>query len=287
MPDFTATARFGQLRLAIQTQQNCVNRNLTITQSPAAGTMVGLGPHTITLSANDGSSNNNGAGNTATTTTTFTVNDTTAPVITRNGSSTVTVECHTSYTDAGASAADNCDTSVPVTTSNPVNVNVVGSYTVTYNASDDSGNPATQVTRTVNVVDTTAPVISCPANVVVYLPANSNATSMAVSYSAPTATDSCSTPTVNSSPASGSVFPVGTTTVNATASDGTNSSSCSFTVTVLYNFTGFFSPVSNAPTLNSVNAGKAVPVKFSLSGDKGLNIFAANTLIRFIQLFDK
>ena len=42
-----------------------------------------------------------------------------------------------------------------------------------------------------------------------------------------------------------------------------------------YNFTGFFSPVANPPTLNSVNAGKAVPVKFSLSGDKGLNIFAA------------
>jgi len=45
---------------------------------------------------------------------------------------------------------------------------------------------------------------------------------------------------------------------------------------VRYIFTGFFSPVSNAPTLNSVNAGKAVPVKFSLSGDKGLSIFAAN-----------
>src|SRR6185436_20587947 len=46
------------------------------------------------------------------------------------------------------------------------------------------------------------------------------------------------------------------------------------TVTVLYNFTGFFSPVDNLPTLNIVNAGRAIPVKFSLSGNKGLNIFA-------------
>jgi hypothetical protein len=44
---------------------------------------------------------------------------------------------------------------------------------------------------------------------------------------------------------------------------------------VLYNFTGFFSPVDNLPTFNVVNAGKGVPVKFSLSGNKGLSIFAA------------
>jgi hypothetical protein len=131
----------------------------------------------------------------------------------------------------------------------------------------------------VNVVDTTAPVISCPANIVVSLPLNTTATSMAVSYPAVTATDSCSSSvTVTTSKASGSVFPVGTTVVNATATDPAgNSSSCSFTVTVLYVFTGFFQPVDNLPTLNQVNAGRAIPVKFSLSGNKGLNIFAAGS----------
>lgn len=147
---------------------------------------------------------------------------------------------------------------------------------MTVTATDDAGNSSSDtVVFTVN--DTTAPVISCPADIVVYLPMNSTATSMAVSYPAVTAADNCSTATITSSPASGSVFPVGTTTVNATATDSAgNSSSCSFTVTVLYNFTGFFSPVGNEPTLNAVNAGRAIPVKFSLSGDKGLNIFAAN-----------
>jgi hypothetical protein len=47
------------------------------------------------------------------------------------------------------------------------------------------------------------------------------------------------------------------------------------TLTVIYNFSGFFQPVDNLPTLNVVKAGSAIPVKFRLSGDQGLNIFAA------------
>jgi hypothetical protein len=43
----------------------------------------------------------------------------------------------------------------------------------------------------------------------------------------------------------------------------------------LFNFSGFFRPVDNPPTVNVVSAGRAIPVKFSLSGNKGLNIFAA------------
>lgn len=40
-------------------------------------------------------------------------------------------------------------------------------------------------------------------------------------------------------------------------------------------FEGFFPPVDNKPTFNVVKAGSTVPVKFSLGGDFGLNIFAA------------
>jgi Fibronectin type III domain/Cellulase (glycosyl hydrolase family 5)/WD40-like Beta Propeller Repeat len=43
---------------------------------------------------------------------------------------------------------------------------------------------------------------------------------------------------------------------------------------VPYQFSGFFSPVTNPPTLNSFKAGSTVPVKFSLHGNKGLAIFA-------------
>jgi hypothetical protein len=47
------------------------------------------------------------------------------------------------------------------------------------------------------------------------------------------------------------------------------------TVYVLYNFNGFFQPVDNLPVFNSVKAGQAIPVKFSLNGNHGLSIFAA------------
>jgi uncharacterized repeat protein (TIGR01451 family) len=245
----------------------------TFAATPSGSVNVDVpGDYTITYNANDTADNPAAA-----VTRTVRVQDTIKPVIIRNGPATVTAECHTSYADAGASATDSCDTNVPVTTSGSVDINTPGTYMVTYNAIDDSGNAADAVTRTVTVVDTTPPTISCPANITVYLPLNSTSTSMAVNYTAPTGTDSCGSATTarTGGLASGAIFPVGTTTNTFRVSDAAgNHTDCSFTVTVLYNFTGFFSPVNNLPTLNSVNAGKAVPVKFSLSGNKGLNIFA-------------
>ena len=41
-----------------------------------------------------------------------------------------------------------------------------------------------------------------------------------------------------------------------------------------YAFDGFFAPVDNLPTLNAARGGSAIPVKFSLDGDQGLDIFA-------------
>ena len=41
-----------------------------------------------------------------------------------------------------------------------------------------------------------------------------------------------------------------------------------------YDFAGFYSPVDNLPTFNKAKAGSAIPVKFSLGGDQGLDVFA-------------
>jgi hypothetical protein len=227
------------------------------------------GAYTLTYIVSDLS------GNTATAQRTVNVVDTTAPAITLLGANAATVECHASYADAGATAYDACGGSVPVSVSGNVDVNAPGTYTITYTATDGA-NTAT-ATRTVNVVDTTPPSISCPANIVVNLPANSTAASLPVGFEV-TASDSCGTAAVNTSHASGASFPVGTTTVTSTATDEAgNTSSCSFDVTVRYLFAGFFSPISNLPVLNTVKAGSAIPIKFSLSGNKGLNIFAANS----------
>jgi len=46
------------------------------------------------------------------------------------------------------------------------------------------------------------------------------------------------------------------------------------TGTVRYDWTGFFRPVNDIPIWNSAKAGSAIPVKFSLNGDQGLEIFA-------------
>jgi uncharacterized repeat protein (TIGR03803 family) len=46
---------------------------------------------------------------------------------------------------------------------------------------------------------------------------------------------------------------------------------------VTFPFAGFFRPIENQPTLNSVKAGRAIPVKFSLGGDRGLAIMAADS----------
>ncbi|NOY47095.1 MAG: DUF5011 domain-containing protein, partial [Chlorobi bacterium] len=106
------------------------------------------------------------AGNAATQVTrTVTVNpDTTAPIITLVGASTINLNVGDTYTEQGATATDNIDGDITaniVIGGDVVNTNIAGIYVITYNVSDAAGNTATQVTRTVNVVaDTTAPVIT-------------------------------------------------------------------------------------------------------------------------------
>ena len=93
---------------------------------------------------------------------TVNVVDNTDPVITMLGASPVTVECGDTYTDDGATALDACDgdLTAAINTVSTVDVDNVGNYTVTYNVTDGEGNAAAPVVRQVNVVDTTAPVIT-------------------------------------------------------------------------------------------------------------------------------
>jgi hypothetical protein len=97
-----------------------------------------------------------------TTTVTRTVNvvDTTPAVLTPAGSNPMTVELGSTFVDPGAAATDACagDLTNFILISGVVNTSVVGSYAVTYTVSD--GYNTTAVTRTVNVVDTIAPVVS-------------------------------------------------------------------------------------------------------------------------------
>ncbi len=110
-----------------------------------------VGSYTITYNATDGSGNN-----AIEVARTVNVVDTTAPVITLTGDNPQTIELGNGYIELGATTDDG--TSIVIDTSDFADA--VGSYTITYNATDVSGNNAIEVTRTVNVVDTTAPVIT-------------------------------------------------------------------------------------------------------------------------------
>lgn len=86
--------------------------------------------------------------------------DTTPPVITIVGDNPITVELWSLYSDLWATALDSVDGDITsnIVTVNPVDTWVLGSYIITYNVVDTAGNPATEVTKVVNVIDTTAPL---------------------------------------------------------------------------------------------------------------------------------
>jgi hypothetical protein len=88
--------------------------------------------------------------------------DTTPPVITLEGDNSLTLEVGTPYTEPGWTATDNYDGEITgnVVVTGSVNHTVLGSYLLHYNVSDSSGNPAVERTRTVNMIDTTVPVIA-------------------------------------------------------------------------------------------------------------------------------
>ncbi len=165
---------------------------------------------------------------------TVTVADTAPPVITLSGASPATVECHSTYSDAGATASDFCAGNPAVATSGTVNTSVVGSYTLTYTTNDGSGNNAVDVTRTVNVVDTTPPVINaCTGNQTVS--ANASCQAPVPNFTASlAASDSCGGVTVTQSPTAGTSVGLGNTIVTLSVTDeASNFATCTATLTVL------------------------------------------------------
>ena len=132
----------------------------------------------LTISAEDSdfftiNSNTNSGNNFS-----YDVVDATAPVITLNGDASVTIEVGSPYNDAGATATDNYDgdLTASIVVVSDVDTSTVGDYTVTYNVTDTSGNAAIEVTRTVSVVDTTAPVITLLGDSSVTIEVNSTYT---------------------------------------------------------------------------------------------------------------
>ena len=174
-----------------------------------------------------------GSGNTTTCTQLVTVLDTQLPVITCPTAVTVPADLGTCVATGVALGAptttDNC--AVGSVVNNAPAAFMLGNTTVTWTATDASGNTAT-CTQIVTVIDTQAPTISCaPAVTVNNDPGQCTAVVALVS---PITADNCSVASVvNNAPAA---FPVGTTTVTWTVTDGSgNTSTCAQSVTVIDN----------------------------------------------------
>lgn len=250
-----------------------VDTDVQVSCIPPSGSTFGLGGQPVTCTATDD------AGNTDEGTFVVTVVDTTAPVV--NAPTVTPVEAtgpDGAVVEFEASADDIVDTDVDATCSPASGATFpLGSTPVTCTATDDSANTGT-ATFTIEVVDTTAPALTLPGNIA--LTATSAAGAVATyTAAAEDLVDGSVTPSC--SPASGSTFPVGTTTVSCTAGDSRdNTAAGSFTVTVSYAWNGFFQPIDNTPTggavvFNKAKAGQSIPAKFSLGGNMGLNVIAA------------
>ncbi|MFY0523701.1 ELWxxDGT repeat protein [Archangium gephyra] len=201
---------------------------VAVKYSQASGTKFPLGKSTVTVTATDT------AGNTSSCSFQVSVVDTTRPHLICPSELTrqeATSPAGTPVNYPSATATD--QVSPPVTLSyNPAQGDTfpLGFTLVSVTATDGAGNQR-QCGIQVLVVDTTAPSITCPAEVTTEA---TSTTGAAVSWEAAKASDAVTlAPEVTYSQSSGTEFPLGATRLTVTASDAAgNASSCDFTVTV-------------------------------------------------------
>jgi Tol biopolymer transport system component len=188
------------------------------------------------------------------------------------------VTAHYSCADEpGGSGLGVCNGPVPDTA--PLDTSHIGTFRFTVSAVDQAGNRAT-ATSTYQVVDRTPPTISIttPGDHAVYTlgqsvpadyacadqPGGSGLASCAGPVAAGAAIDTSS---------------LGDKTFEVTATDRAgNSAHLSRSYSVVYDFSGFLAPVSAVyPAANSLPAGDAIPLKFRLHGNQGLDVLAAGS----------
>ena len=238
---------------------DAVQGPVTVIATPASGSVfpvsggpqLALGTTLVQVSAHDV------GGNTANGSFTVSVVDTTPPALTLPpnviaeatgpGGATVTFT---------ASAADIVDPS-PLLVLSPASGSLfpIGVTTVTATATDAAGNTRNG-SFTVTVRDTTAPVLNLPPNIVAEA-AGPGGTVVSFTAGATDIVDSA--PVLVLSRASGSLFPLGITTVAVTATDASaNSSHGSFTVTVHDTTAPILPPPPNIIVMAEGSAGTEV-----------------------------
>ena len=192
----------GHDTVGFSLSDNCSTTNIF---SPASGSTFAVGVTTVTHTATDPS------GNSTSCSFTVTVIDNQNPIISGCPSNILvntSGSCTQIATWTAPTATDNCSVVSFTSNHNSGAAFPIGTTVVTYTATDAAGLTST-CSFNVTVVDNENPTVSCPANITV----NSTAGNCGavVTYSG-TASDNCSATNIFS-PASGSTFSVGVTTV--------------------------------------------------------------------------
>jgi gliding motility-associated-like protein len=218
-----ASASCAVTGLALGTPVTSDNCSVISVTNNAPATFV-IGTTTVTWTVTDAS------GNTATAIQTVTIVDNTNPTITAPANVTLNANSACSAFNVALGTpvtVDNC--SVASVTNNAPTVFPIGTTTVTWTVTDAAGLTAT-TTQTVTIVDQIVPVIYAPVEVITY--ANSNCEATNVNLGIPVTSDNCTVASVvNNGLAS---FPIGTTTVTWTVTDGYgNTATAQQLVTVL------------------------------------------------------
>ena len=182
-----------------------------------------------------------------------------------NGWYNTDITANFTASDATSGLAVAAQASFSVTSSGEGTAISIASGTV----ADNAGNVAASIDLGPFMIDKTAPVVT-----VTGVTDGATYTLGSVPAAGCTTSDALSGVATN---ASLSIVggPVGSVTANCSgaADNAGNSGANSVTYTVIYAWSGFFRPVDMPPIVNQVKAGSAIPVKFSLGGNQGLNIF--------------
>jgi hypothetical protein len=156
----------------------------------------------------------------------------------------------------------------------PLDTSTLGTFTFWVTAVDKQFN-TTQETIHYSVVDTTPPTItlSSPADGATYTLGQQVWTSFSCDDHNGSGLNGCKGDVPNGAPLDTSSLGSHTFTVTSYDRAG-NIGHATHTYSVVYDFSGFDSPVTPYPIASSMKAGQSVPLKFSLHGDQGLDVFA-------------
>ena len=222
-----------------------------------------------------------GTGNFSTATAHYDVVDRTAPTITLRAPADGATyglgdDVTVAFTCSDGGSVQSCTGTSPNGTK--LDTSRLGTFTFQVTVVDAAGN-ASAATASYRIADLTAPSITIrtPADGSAYILDQAVAADYACNdQPGGTGVALC----LGSVPAGAAVdtASVGGRTFRITATDGAgNTARATSSYVVIYDFSGFFNPVAPFPTANPAKPGEAIPLKFSLRGNRGSDLFAVGS----------